>query len=389
MLIPLLVTLAQTAGPLQPNEVLSIPGGPEVAVVRTARSDVVSLRVSVPLHEEGAEAGAGHILAMAATERMQGLAGRIGARATAERTPRAIVYQVSGPATELDFLGSILRAGTGPPTSDVAADALERLRVEQERRLETPRGVLAERLRAALAPVAASVYGTVSSLEQMDRTRLMGIWERSHLRGTARVVAAGGIAPELALLLANDLGLRDASAGAPLAAGDEAGSPVPDPEVIRHWVAEAYPLLDGDEVGALVAARFLGEAYESANGDFEVGLEIWDTGGATALVVTGAAYGRSRGAMEARLGGMFSEAAARITEDDVDRLSDALRAEIHMAGRTPWGLAAIIGQAWDAGRGPGGTAELTAALDDLGAVQVIGLLGALDRATPVREELRP
>ena len=386
----LLLTLAQGVGPLQPNEVLSVPGGPEVAVIRTSGSEVASLRVSLPLREEGAEAGAGYLLAMAATERMQGLAGRIGAMAGAERTPGAIVYQVSGPVTELDFLGWILREGVGRPPFDALAEALDRLRIEQERMLETPRGVLAARLRAALAPATASILGTVGSLERMDRARLTGIWERTHRRGAARIVVAGGVPSELVLLLVNDLGLRDAPGGATVATGEETGSPpLPDPEVIRHWVAEAYPLLDGDEVGALVATRFLGEAYESESGDFEVGLEIWDTGGGRALVVTGAAYGRSREAMEARLEGMFAEAAARITAGDVERLSDALRTEILMAGRTPWGLADIVGQAWDAGGGPGGIDELTTALASIGSVEVIGLLRALGRAAPVREELRP
>ncbi len=387
--LPLLLTLAQGVGPLQPNEVLSVPGGPEVAVVRTSGSEVASLRVSVPLREEGAEGGSGYLLAMAATERMKGLAGRIGAMAAAERTPGAIVYQVSGPVTELDFLGWILREGVGRPRIDAPAEALERLRIELERRLETPRGVLAARLRAALAPATASIFGTVGSLERMDRARLTGVWERTHLRDAARVVVAGGVPSELALLLVNDLGLRDAPGGATLASGEETGSPLPDPEVIRHWIAEAYPLLDGDEAGALVAARFLAEAYESGNDDFEVGLEIWDTGGGRALVVTGAAYGRSREPMEARLEGMFAEAAGRITERDVERLSDALRAEILMAGRTPWGLADIVGQAWDAGGGPGGIDELTTALASVGSVEVIGLLGALGRADPVREELHP
>ena len=387
--LPLLLALAQGTGPLQPDEMLSIPGGPEVAVLRTAASEVVSLRVSVPLREEGAEAGAGYLLAMEADERMQELARRIGARAEAERTPQAIVYRVSGPVTELDFLGWILREGMGPPPLNGVEAMLARLRVEHDRRLETPRGVLAARLRAALVPSAASVFATAGSLERMDRARLADLWDRTHLRGMARVVAAGGIPSELVLLLVNDLGLRDAPVGAPVAAGEETGSPLPDPEVIRHWVAEAYPFLDGDEAGALVAARFLGEEYETVRGDFEVGVEIWETGGRTALVVTGAAYGRSQEAMEGRLERMFEDAAARISEDDIERLSDALRTDVLMSGRTPWGLTEIVGQAWDAGRGPGGTDQLLTALDGIGAIEVIGLLGALARATPLREELHP
>ena len=93
--------------------------------------------------------------------------------------------------------------------------------------------------------------------------------------------------------------------------------------------------------------------------------------------------------MEARLGSIFADAARSITEEDVRRLSEALRTEVLLAGRTPWGLAELVGQAWDAGRSTAGADDLAGTLDGLGAVGIIGLLGTLDRAAPIREELRP
>ena len=393
MLIPahlsLLLAVAQGAGPQAPDGVLAIPGGPELAVVRAAAPEVASIRVAIPLAEEETGAGAGFLLAAEADARMRALAGRIGASAEARRTSHAVVYHVAGAASELDHLASILREGMGPPGAVVPEASLRRLRAEHERRLETPRGVLAARLRQALAPSAPSVFGTAGSLDRMSPSRLLAVWDHTHLRGPARVVVAGSVPPELALLLVNDLGLRDEPSGPAPAGGNDTGSPLPEPEVIRHWVALGYPIRSGDEAGALVAARFLGEEEEARGGDFEVGIEIWETGGGTALVVTGAAYTRSREAMEARLGSMFAEAARSIAEEDVRRLSDALRTEVLLAGRTPWGLAELVGQAWDAGRGAAGADDLAGTLDGLGAVEIVGLLGALDRAAPVREELRP
>ena len=393
MLIPrhisLLLAVAQGAGPAAPEGVLPIPGGPDLAVVRTAAPEVASIRVAIPLIEEETGAGAGFLLAAEADARMRALAERIGASAEARRTSHAVVYHVAGPVSELDHLASILREGMGPPGAAEPEASLRLLRAEQERRLETPRGVLAARLRHALAPSAPSVFGTAGSLDRMNASRLRAVWDQTHLRGSARVVVAGSVPPELALLLVNDLGLRDEPSGPAPAGGDDTGSPLPDPEVIRHWVALGYPIRSGDEAAALVVARFLGEEVAAGGGDFEVGIEIWEAGGGTALVVTGAAYPRSREAMENRLESIFADAAGSITEDDVRRLSDALRTEILLAGRTPWGLAELVGQAWDAGRGTTGADDLLGTLDGLGAVGIIGLLGALDREVPVREELRP
>ena len=393
MLIPLhlsiLLAVAQGVGPPEADGVLPIPGGPELALVRTAAQEVASIRVAIPLTEEETGAGAGFLLAAEADARMRALAGRVGASAEARRTSHAVVYHVAGAVSELDHLASILREGMGPPEPVVQEASVRRLRAEHERRLETPRGVLAARLRQALAPSAPSVFGTAGSLDRMSASRLQAVWDHTHLRGPARVVVAGSVPPELALLLVNDLGLRDEPSGPAPTGGDDTGSPLPEPEVIRHWVALGYPIRSGDEAGALVTARFLGEEEETGGGDYEVGIEIWEAGGGTALVVTGAAYPRSREAMEARLGSMFADAARSITEEDVRRLSEALRTEVLLAGRTPWGLAELVGQAWDAGRGTAGADDLAGTLDGLGAVGIIGLLGALDRAAPVREELRP
>ena len=393
MLIPLhlslLLAVAQGAGPAAADEVLAIPGGPGLAVVRTAAPEVVSIRVAIPLTEGATGAGAGFLLAAEADARMRELAGRIGASAEARRSSHAVVYHVAGAVSELDHLASILREGMGPPEAAVPEASLRRLRAEHERRVETPRGVLAARLRETLAPSVPSVFGAAGSLDRMSASRLLAVWDHTHLRGSARVVVAGPVRPELALLLVNDLGLRDEPSGPAPAGGNDAGAPLPEPEVIRHWVALGYPIRRADEAGALVAARFLGEEAAAGGGDFEVGIEIWEAGGGRALVVTGAAYARSREAMEARLGSMFAEAARSITEEDVRRLSDALRTEVLLAGRTPWGLAELVGQAWDAGRGTAGADELAGTLEGLGAVEIIGLLGALDSAAPVREELRP
>ncbi len=371
------------------DETLSPPGGPEVAIFRTASPHIISLRLSVPLHEERAEAGAGRFIQIQAEDRMRSLSDRIGARAEVRRTPQALVYQVSGAAAELDFLGWILREGLRAPSGQNFERVRRQIQVEHDRRLETPQGVLAARVRAALAPGTPSIYGTMGSINRIDPSRLAAIWDRSHRKQNARLVVVGRIPAELVLAVVSDLGISEGAAADPLPPGEDIGSPEPDPEILRAWAVEAHRLLTGDEAAGLVAGRWLAEHSRLSRDDFEVGVEIWDLGGSRALIVTGAAYPRSRQAMEARLAGLLDEAAALVTEDDVARLSDQLRTEIVMAGRTPWGLAELVGQAWDSGSGPEGVEALVAGLDRLTRIEVVGLVQAMARGTPVREELRP
>lgn len=391
-----LLIVAQSApvsdGAFSADDTLALPGGPDVAVFRSTVPRVVSLRLSFSLTEERSEAGAGQILQLLAEDRMLPLAARIGALAEVHRTPQALVYQVSGPTEDLDFLGWILREGVRPPSGEAFESARRRVQSENDRRMETPEGVLATRVRASLAPDNPSVFGTTSSLRRIDPALLAAVWERSHHKRNARLVVVGRVPNELVLAMARDLNLPAESSASALPSGGDPGStepPEPLPEVIRDWIVEGYPLLPGDEAAALVVARWLAEYARTDAQDFEIGVEIWELDGGRALVVSAAAYPRSRALMEGRLESLFEDAERLMTEEDVSRLSGELRSGIIMAGRSPWGLAELVGQAWDTGNAPDAVGPLVAELGTLSRVQVIGLVQALGSANPVREEIRP
>ncbi len=388
-----LLMVAQAQGGIayefRADETLTLAGGTEVAIFRSVAGDAVSIRLSFLLQEDRSEAGAGQFIQVQAEERMRSLARRIGARAEVHRTPQGLVYQISGAVADLDFLAWILREGIQPPSGEDFEAARRLIQVENDRRSETPQGVLVTRMRAALAPSTPSVYGTVGSLSRIDPTRVLAVWQRSHRRDNARLVLAGRVRMELALAVANDLRIPEGPSSPAPPPGEETGSPQPDPELIRHWVAEGYPLQRGDEAPALVAGRWLADYARTSGADFEAGVEIWDVGGGRALVVTAAAYPRGRQSMLSRLDTLFEDAAQMITEDEVEQLSGELRTEIIMAGRTPWGLAELVGQAWDAGNGPEGVASLVSELETIEHGSVVALLDTLGQSTPIREELRP
>jgi hypothetical protein len=319
---------------------------------------------------------------------MQPVADRIGARAEVHRTRQGLVYQVSGTIADLDFLGWILRTGVQAPDATRMEETRREIQVENDRRLETPEGVLAARLRMDLAPERPSVFGTSGTVGRIDVVQLRSIWERSHRLDRARLVVAGRVTPELALALASELGLP-ASTPPDYPPGADPGSPRGEPQVNRHWIAQGYRLQGTEEVAALVAGQWLAEDVRAASHDFEVGVEVWDLGGTRALVLTSAAFPRSAGAQGTWLGRAFEDAAARITDSDVSRVAGAVRTEIIMAARTPWGLAELVGQAWDAGNGPEGVETLLASLETLTAAQVSQLFLTLAGSTSARAELSP
>jgi hypothetical protein len=372
-----------------PDEILSPPGGPEVAVLRSVPPEVVSLRVSVPLAESREEAGAGQLLQILAEDRMRPLAARIGARAEVHRTPQALVYEVAGTAADLDFLGWVLREGMRAPDAREMEAARRQLQLELDRRLETPQGVLFLRVRDALSPQTGSVGGVPGALDRMDPGRLNAIWARSHQRENLRIVVAARLPGELVMSTVAGLGIQDGASAPEYPSSPSTGIPRPSPQVIRHWAVDAYHLGLGSEATMLVGARWLAEVLASAGGGFEAGIEIWDLGDTRALVLTGAAYPRERQAMERGIRAIPSDAVVRLTEADVRRLAHEVRTEILLASRTPWGLTELVGQAWDAGHGPEGVEALLLELDRLPFPEVQGFLQTLAASTPLREELHP
>ncbi len=378
-----------TPSAFHPDEILQPPGGGEVAVFRHVPPEVIAIRVSVPFEEVREEAGAGQLLRIQAQDRMAVLAARVGARAAVHRTPQALVYEVSGAAADLDFLAWILREGMRRPTSAEFEPARRQLRVELDRRMETPQGVLHERIREGLAPGTAPVSGSHGSLDRMDSSRLEAIWARTHRRESLRIVIAARAPSALVLSALSGLGLGPDVPVPDIPPPQDAGSPRPSPEVIRHWTSEAYPIAGRAEAAPLVAARWIAEVLRADGGDFEAAVEIWDLGAQRALVLSGAAYPRSRQAMEARVRGAIDDASRRLTEEDVRRIAGGLRAEILRLGSTPWGRAELVGQSWDSGHGPGGVEELITSLEGLSYQEVYDTLRTLAATTPLREELRP
>lgn len=376
-------------GVFAPDRTLAPPGGARFYLYTTGTSDVVALRVSVPFREGPDEAGAGQILKTLAEDRMEAVASRIGARSRVVRSPDAMVYEVAGPAADMDFLAWVLREGLREPDASRFPQLQRSARIEAERRLETPEGALALRLRDRLSPSAPPLFGTLPALERMDPSRLRSLWERTHARDALTVIIVGNVSPEVVLASLTDLGIPSASNRSSPPGGAATGQPVPTPELIRHWVGEARRIPGGRDPRALVATRMIAETVRSNPGDYEIGVEMWELDRDWILVLSGAAYPRSRTAMNSRVQNILGETMDRVTDEDVRRHAAGLRAELLEAARTPWGLADVVGHAIDAGETPDRVQELLSEFAALRGGDIVRFLEAMLEIQPTREVLDP
>ncbi|MEX2529213.1 MAG: hypothetical protein WD960_00435 [Gemmatimonadota bacterium] len=373
----------------RPDTIIRVPGGPTLAHFETGATEAVVIRVSIPLAESPDEAGVGHFIRHQAEARMLNVTSRIGARSEVHRTSTSLVYQVAGATQDLDFLIWALREGMAPPEAGRHEAARREAQLVLDRRLETPEGTLALRLRRTLAPGEASLQGTTGTLDRLQAGHVMAAWARSHRPSEARVVVVGRIEPVVVLASLTGLGL-DPDAPAPqIAPPQDSGESRGAPEVIRRWVAYAYPLDGTRTASALVAARHLSGLIREQQGDYEASVELWDFPRGRALVFSGAAYPRGLQAMTARLTGFLEEAMSELDEDRVSTLTGELLTEFRMTGRTPWGMAELVGQAWDAEGSPDEVDRLMDELTQVGAEDVRTFLAALRGVSPIQEELRP
>jgi hypothetical protein len=93
--------------------------------------------------------------------------------------------------------------------------------------------------------------------------------------------------------------------------------------------------------------------------------------------------------MERRTAAILGDAADRLTAEVTQRVVDESRTEILLSARTPWGLADLVGQAWDTGHGPDGVENFLETLQTIDVTGVQALLRTLTATSPIRTELRP
>jgi predicted Zn-dependent peptidase len=336
---------AGTTDPFRPDTVLAAPNSPRVVLVSSVDGGVAALRLSVPLAEGPVEAGAGQILRELALDRMEGLAGTVGARVDAARTPWGLVYTVEGASADLEYLAYVLRGAVSEPTEDDVDIEAHRLRLAQRvaRSEETPGGRIVDDLRRQVAPDLPPLLGTSATVAQLDAARLRNVWRRSHRPEAMRLVVAAPVVPEVVLAAVQGMGSA-APEQPPLDAPPPPEGSRSPAQSLRTWHGEAWSAGSPADPRATVAAILLADHLALQADGFEAGVHLEALQDRWLLVVAGAAYPQNLRRMRQAVSGSLRTTRDALTPDWVDEAVHRARRDILFAARTPSGLVARIGR---------------------------------------------
>jgi predicted Zn-dependent peptidase len=375
--------------PFTPATVVSIPSGARVAKLAAPGAPALAIRLSVSIDESASEAGSAHLLQVLAVERAKSRATPLGIRVDGIRTPWGIAYTVTGAATELDQLVSLIRDAVAEPdfTEESFQATRRTLRQQLLRNQETPGARAFAELRAKAIPGTPPPQGTPASLDRITRTGLRDFWRRTH-GATAMTIVVAGDVPDAALLSAFE-GLGSARSAPPRAAGTAASAPPPATQTYRHWYGEAFAIPDPLNPHAPVVALLVADQLHTMADSLEATVQLWETDAGTVLAVVGAAYPAAANRMRARLSGLLASVRTGATPARVQEAAARARQDLLERARTPAGLAGVVGSLMDATGEPGAARRLLDGLNGVTPESTRAFLGQLAARTPLRAEVRP
>lgn len=387
------VPVAQGApDPLVPDSTFHAPGFPRIVRLPAPAPGVVTFRLSIPLTESPAEAGAGRMIEVLARERIEGPAATLGARIETGRTPWGVVYTVTGPAADLDHLVFLLREATRAPTMDEGSLHRERLALDEGlRRLEeTGGGRVEAELRAAVTPGHPPIEGTRGTLPRLNGALLRDVWARTHHPEGMTLLVLGEVADPVLLATLAGLGAEAGLAAPPPLSGAAPAAPSPGRvETLRQWHGRAWTATGPLDPRAALVAVLLSRHLRDEDRAYEAQIRLWETADHTVVAAIGAAYPQRAGALQTRLDRLLSATASELTDTEVREVAETARRDLLLQARTPWGRTHLVGRFLDAGMAQGAAREY---VDRLGALDVTTIRGFLDQlaaSRPARAEVRP
>jgi predicted Zn-dependent peptidase len=364
---------ADTTSPPAPQE------GPAITVHRQPALPLVALRLSLLADDPRGFAGAGHLMQHLHLPAMEEQAARVGARVQASRTSDALVYTVTGPASELGYLAGVLRSALRAPrpAQPQMLVALNALSEERQAERETAASYVRAALRQGIFPRELPAAGTPASAARLESAPLDALWGEMYSPERVSVVAVGGVdAGEVARALR---GLPAAGeARLPEAPADTAPALAADtPQASRAWIGWAVAAPDADAAALSVAARLVRIRLQRAIPNSTVEVEHWWTHRGHALAIVAATTGARAAAARRSVAGALAAAAAALDEAAVRDAAAGVRRDLLFYSRTPERMAEVLGSFADRGEGADAAQRFFAALD---AVTVDSVRAALEGA---------
>jgi predicted Zn-dependent peptidase len=363
---------------------------PEVVVHRQPAMPVVALRLSVLADDPPGYAGAGHLFQHLLLPSLQEQVRRVGGRVAISRTPDALVYTVTGPATELDYLAGVLRSTLRAPVAGTG-EMLQALRqVGEERSAEreiAPRYMRAA-LRARVFPDQLSSAGTEAAARRLEIAKLDEVWAAMYRPERVSVMAAGDVQADDVRRAFRTLPDAEGSAAEALEDSLPAFGGIP-PEATRGWIGVAWRADSAAPAAVSVAARLLRESLRGRLPAAQVDAEHWWTHEGQALALVIAAPEPQLPAARQAAADALDSLAAGLDSAAVRRAAAGLRRDMLFYARTPERMVELLGEFTDRTGDRGAAAAFYDALDRVDVDAVRAVLEALNLGEAVRLEVPP
>ena len=367
------------------------PPAASVIVHRQPALPVVALRLSLLADDPPGYAGVGHLIQHLMQPRLEQEVERVGGHAQMERNADALIYTISGPASELGYLAGVLRSALELPRfSDtellVAKHALAEERLAE---WETASGHVRATLRATLFPDDLPAAGTDAAAERWEMAALPAAWAAMYRSERVSVVAVGDVSP--AAVEAAFSSLPHPPAAPPLAVSADTVplTPLAPAEATRGWLGIGYAASSADPATLTITARLLQNQLARQLPTATVEVEHWWThhGQALTLVVAAPenALAGARRALSGAIGTLRRELDARRVRD----ASASVRRDLLFFSRTPTNMASLLGSFADRSGDANAAQAFYVALDKVRPEDVEALLTELATRTPARADLPP
>jgi predicted Zn-dependent peptidase len=392
MLLPLLALLVtDTTPPARPLETETVQAGVSFVVQRQPAIPVVALRLAILTEDPAGYAGAGHLIQHLLLPTLREQAARVGGLVEMERSSDAIVYTLTGPAAELDYLAGVLRTALQTPRPG-QVELLVATRALAEERLaewETADQHIRSALRARLFPNDISAAGTDGSAERLTAEALPRLWTEMYRPERVSILAVGDVRlGELQTAFAN-VPARTTARSLPELQDTISLVPLAPAQATRGWLSVGYLANDVDPAAISIATRLLGDDLRRRIPTAEVRAEHWWTHYGQAVVVVVSAPERDLAAARRTLSTAVSTVERDVTAARVTAAARAIRHEMLFYSRTPDRMAEVIGTFADREGDAAAAQQFYGNLEEVGADPVRDALAYLGEQSAVRYEILP
>jgi len=365
--------------------------GPAITVHHQQAMPVVALRLSILADDPPGYAGAGHLFQHLLLPSLEDQAARVGGHVSVLRGSDAIVYQVVGPATELEYLAGILRSALRVPTpvGPEMLSALSALAEERNAERETAPQYVRAALRARLFPAEIPAAGTEGAAARLASAPLDRLWSGIYRPDRVQVVAVGDV--QLAAVRRVFRTLPGTpSADAPEAVADTVPALEADtPQATRGWIGSAWSAAEVEPAAVSVTARLLRNYLRRRMTRSTVEVEHWWTHQGQALALVVATPDSLVPAARRTVDGALGTLTPAVTDASVRAAAASVRRDMLFYARAPDRMAELLGEFADRDTGPDAAQRYFAALDAVTADDVRGVLDRLQVGEPAKVYVPP